>query len=242
MKSRTTSGKSANHVKSSSPHRIKKPEKHWTRKTRQQCQNVIDTSNTATTDSTTPKPKLKGIVGITNGVRLDCHCSDDAQCLRQITDWNNAFKDLAARKPKHGIVVHGVPIAQVTGIEDEDIQKGLIEEREQANDMKIHSIKPLRRKSRSDNDSRSPRRFSIIIFTENGHIADKCILPGFYIDSEHHTAEKYAAQLHITQCFNCYEYGHRAAKCKRKTRCGNCSSEDPQRSECTSTEPPLLRL
>jgi hypothetical protein len=107
-------------------------------KTRQQCQKVIDTSNTATTDSTTPKPKLKGIVPITNGIGLDCHYPDDAQRLQQITDWNNAFKDLAVHKPKHGIVVHGVPAAlEVTGIENEAIQKGLIEEWEQANDMKI---------------------------------------------------------------------------------------------------------
>lgn len=201
-------------------------------KIRQQCQNIIDSTPIIADDTTTAPPNLKGIARINNGIRVDCQSPEDALRVRQFVDWNKAFKELPVHKPKHGVVVHGVPIAQVTGIEDTDIQEGLIEEWEQANDIEIHSIKPLRRKPRTDTD-RTPRHCSIMVFTENAHTADKCILTGFYIDSEHHTTAKYAPQL---QCFNCCEYGHRAANCKRKTKCGNCASEDHKTSDCRNTE------
>jgi hypothetical protein len=150
-------------------------------KIRQQCQNIIDSSTA--NDTTTAKPKLKGIARITNGIRLECHSQEEAQRVRQIIDWNNAFKELAVHKPKHGVVVHGVRTEQVTGIDDADVQKSLIQEWEEANnDLKIHSIKYLRRKPRTD---RTSLNCSIIVFTEDAHAADKCILSGFYIDSEH---------------------------------------------------------
>jgi hypothetical protein len=196
---------------------------------RQRCQNIIDLDGTPTA-----KLRLRGIAKITNGIRLDCTSPEDAQCLRQIIDWSKAFKDLAVHKPKHGIVVHGVHTAQVTGIEDTEIQKSTIQEWEESNGMKIDSIKKLRRKPRSD---KPPLNCSIVVFTEDPYAADKCILSGFYIDSLHHKAEKYAPQLHITQCFNCFEYGHRASNCKRKKKCGKCTSEDHSTSECSSVEP-----
>jgi len=77
---------------------------------------------------------------------------------------------------------------------------------------------------------------SVIIFTEDPHAADKCIKLGFFINSLRHKAEKYAPQLHITQCYNCYDYGHHATYCKRKTKCGNCASEEHPTAECQSEE------
>ena len=97
----------------------------------------------------------------------------------------------------------------------------------------ITKITPLRRKPRADRTSRNQ---SIIVFTENPHAADECIKLGFYINSERHKAEKYAPQLHITQCYKCFEYGHRATHCKRKEKCGNCGSESHPTTECQSLE------
>lgn len=69
------------------------------------------------------------------------------------TDWNKAFKELAVYKPKYGVIVHGVPTAHVTGIKDADIQKSTIQEWEEKNGIKIHSIKQLRRKPRSNKNA-----------------------------------------------------------------------------------------
>jgi hypothetical protein len=218
----------------------------------QRCQNIIDKFATSD-DGTTAKPKLKGIARITNGIRLDCHSPEEAQRLRQI-DWNNAFKELAVHKPKHSIVIHGVHKAYATGIEEVDVQAVVIKQWGEANNINIHSVKPLCRKPRKDDNGRTPQYCSVVVFTENAHAADKCILSGFYIESEHHAAdkcilsgfyiesehhaaEKYAPQLHITQCFNCYEYGHRSANCKRKKKCGTCASENHSTTECTSSDP-----
>jgi hypothetical protein len=60
---------------------------------------------------------------------------------------------------------------------------------------------------------------SIVVFTEDPYAADKCIQLGMYINSRRFPAERYAPQLQITQCFNCGDYGHRAAQCKRKEKC-----------------------
>src|SRR5579859_8092126 len=148
----------------------------------EQCQNIID-KNTA------DKPKINGINRITNGIRLQCKSPEDAKLLRQEVDWNTAFKELAVHKPKYGIVVHRVSTAQVTGIEDDDIQRSTVQEWEEKNGIKIKSIKQLRRKPRSNKPT--SLNSSVIVFTEDPHAADKCIKFGFFIDSLQHKAEKY---------------------------------------------------
>jgi len=189
------------------------------RKITEQCQNTIDKSNA------TDKPKINGINKITNGIRLQCKSPEDAKLLRQEVNWDTAFKELSVHKPKYGIVVHRVSTAHITGIEDDDIRKSTIQEWGETNHIKIKSIKQLRRKPRN-NKPTSPN-CSIIIFTEDPHAADHCIKFGFFIDSERQPkVERYAPQYYITQCYNCYDYGHRAAHCKRKTKCGNCASEE----------------
>jgi len=83
--------------------------------------NIID-KNTA------DKPKINGINRITNGIQLQCKSPEDAKLLHQEVDWNTTFKELAVHKPKYGIVVHRVSTAQVTGIEDNDIQRSTVQE------------------------------------------------------------------------------------------------------------------
>jgi len=169
---------------------------HNAYKIMEQWQNIIE-KNTA------DKPKINGINRITNGIRLQCKSPEDAKLLRQEVDWNTAFKELAVHKPKYGIVVHRVSTAQVTGIEDDDIQRSTVQEWEEKNGIKIKSIKQLRRKPRSNKPT--SLNSSIIVFTEDHLAADKCIKLGFFINSFRHKAEKYAPQLHITQCYNCYD-------------------------------------
>src|SRR5216117_1991751 len=199
------------------------------RKITEQCQNTIDKSNA------TDKPEINGINKITNGIRLQCQSPEDAKLLRQEVNWDTAFKELSVHKPKYGIVVHRVSTAHITGIEDDDIRKSTIQEWGETNHIKIKSIKQLRRKPRN-NKPTSPN-CSIIIFTDDPHAADHCIKFGFLIDLERQPkVERYAPQYYITQCYNCYDYGHRATHCKRKTKCGNCVSEEHLITKCQSEE------
>ena len=159
--------------------------------------------------------------------------SEDATLLREIVDWNTAFKGLAVHKPKYGIIVHGVSSKEVQDFEDEKVKEAIIKEWEESNSgLKIKAITKLRRKPRARSDS--PPNQSIVVFTENPSAADYCIKQGFFINSLHRPkVERYAPELYITQCYKCHEFGHRAAWCKRKEKCGNCSSEDHATVACT---------
>jgi|SRR5579859_3281283 len=92
-------------------------------------------------DATDKPLKINGINRITNGIRVQCKSPEDAKLLRQEVNWNIAFEELTVHKPKYGIVVHGVPAAQITGLEDDDIRKSTIQEWEEKNSIKIKSIK-----------------------------------------------------------------------------------------------------
>src|SRR5579859_1514066 len=191
------------------------------------CQQIVD-------NAIDEKPKINGINKIANGIRLQCKSPEDAKLLQKMVDWNTAFTGLGVHKPKYGIVIHGVSVKELPSLDDKDAMTATKQEWEDGNHgIIIKTIKYLRRKPRTD---REPANRSIIAFTEDPHAADRCIKYGFFINSERHPAEKYAPQLHITQCYKCFEYGHRAGGCKRKEKCGNCSSEDHSTSERNSTE------
>ena len=188
------------------------------------CQNLIDTTTTET-------PKLNRMNKITNGIRLQCKSPEDAQILSTV-NWNGAFESLTTYKPKYGIVVHGVPVTEIDALQT---NATTTQEWEEVNGgIKLGTIKPLRCKSRANRIPSAHQ--SIIVFIDDPHAADKCIKLSFFIDSEHNKAEKYAPQLHITQCYKCYEYGHRATHCKQKEKCGHCSAESYKTEECKSTE------
>jgi hypothetical protein len=149
------------------------------------------------------------------------------QCKTQINeskeldkvDWSNAYPGLEIHRPKYGIVVHTVPLLDLNFDNKEETIANL---EEQNNEIAIVDIAPLRRK---DKATRKTQHQSIIVFTNSPSEADLYIRRGFSIASEILPAEGYAPQFTITQCFNCYEYGHRGHQCKRKTNCGKCSSE-----------------
>ena len=133
----------------------------------------------------------------------------------------------------YGIVVHGILITNLseTSMNDANVIKQLKTE----NNMKpriIIKITSLRRKNRLTDD-KVKLHHSIVVYMNNLHAANKCITNGYYVDYLHHAAEKFAPQFQITQCFNCYNYGHRATNCKRDTRCGKCGDKHNTK-ECES--------
>jgi hypothetical protein len=190
------------------------------------CQDFIyDTANI--------NANLNGINKITNGIRLQCKTPSDADVLRTV-DWKAAFDGLEVHKPKYGIVVHGIPTKDLEDLNKESVNTELIQEWEAANDgLKIKKIKYLRRKPRAN---REPANQSVIVFTEDPYAADKCIRFGFFINSLHHKAERYAPQLHVNQCYKCFDYSHRATHCKRKEKCGHCGTETHLTAKCQATE------
>ena len=87
---------------------------------------------------------------------------------------------------------------------------------------------------RKDNhDDKVKLHHSIVVYMNNPHAANKCITNGFYVDYIRQTAEKFAPQYQIIQCFSCCDYGHRAINCKRHSRCAKCEEKHDTR-ECTS--------
>src|SRR5271169_3479781 len=97
----------------------------------------------------------------------------------------------------------------------------------------ITGISPLLRKINRDTD-KVKLHHSIVVSTNDRHAANKCMTNGCYIEYLHHPAERFNPQRQITQCFNCCEYGHQAANCKRHSRCGKCGEKHNTR-ECKSS-------
>jgi Zinc knuckle len=175
------------------------------------------------------KPVLFGVSKPTNDgtVRLRCKTEEDAKTLRKL-DWEAATKGLQVRKPKYGIVVHKVDKSDYDSLMDPR-NLDTIKQMQQDNELSIANIAPLLRKD--DNDS-------IIIFTTNLHKADRCIKQGIYINYCLYNAQKFAPELQTTQCYNCGEYGHRVAQCKKKHRCGKCGKDNHGTRDCKHTGKP----
>jgi hypothetical protein len=205
----------------------------------ERCQQAINRVYFNNTDN----PHIIGVSKLANSIRLQFQTEEEAKTIRSLHKtkediWSAAFEGLKFHEPMHGIVVHGVPIADLdtNKMNDADAIKRL----EKENHMKVETITkitPLRRKPKQnspDNRDKVKLHHSVIIYMNDPHTANKCITNGFYIDYIHHAAEKFTPQYQIMQCFNCCDYGHRAINCKRHTRCGRCGEKHNTR-ECTST-------
>ena len=84
---------------------------------------------------------IQGIQKLKSGdIRVHCSTPHEAEALRNI-DWNTAYKGLKAKKPKYGIVIHGVSISDLDPMSYNDT--GVIHDLEQQNQstsIKIASI------------------------------------------------------------------------------------------------------
>ena len=198
------------------------------------CQQAIEKSTLPL-----PKPILNGINKLAKDrIRLQCQTPEQAQSLHKV-DWNIAFEGLVPYKRKYAIVIHGVPKIDVNFDEPGKID-ATIKELENANvsrGLPITRITPLKRKATTAD--KPSLTHSIVVFTEDPKAADACIKLGFYVNYQRYTAvERYLPHLYITQCYKCYEYGHRASQCHhRKQKCSNCGTHHHDVTECTTTEP-----
>jgi hypothetical protein len=153
------------------------------------------------------KPILFGVSKPTKEgtVCIRCETEDEANMLREI-NWEMATKGLQVRKPRFGIVIHGINKDFNTAIDN----KSTIKRIEKENTLPIAKIAPLRQKLHEN----LPKH-SIVIFTTDTHAADRCIKHGIYLDYHLCPVERYAPQLQITQCFICGKFDHRASQCRQ---------------------------
>ena len=169
-------------------------------------------------------PTIKGVQKLKSGdIRVCCSSPEEAETLRQI-DWNVAYLSLKIRKPKYGIVIHGVPTSMLdaANIYSEDIHR--LETQNANKLLKVLKIVPLRCKTPTDDPA---LHNSVVIFLDSPIAADTCIKEEVFIDHCFFGAvEKYAPQLRRTQCYNCQRFGHTASQCRAPHPiCGKCSGQ-----------------
>ena len=96
---------------------------------------------------------------------------------------------------------------------------------EQANQLKPNTITKIIPLQQQKAETKPHTHYSIIIYMNDSHYADQCIMNGFKINHLLYKTERFTLQYQITQCYNCYKYGHQAARCKQKPWCVKCSEE-----------------
>jgi hypothetical protein len=195
------------------------------------CQQAIDKADLAST------PKLQGINPPKNDqIRLQFKTAEETQELHDV-NWSEAYEGLQANKPKYGVVIHGVAKSAINLNENHDETIKEWERDNESKGIKIVKVIPLRRERGGDSEREtSGKHHSIVVFTHDAVSADHCIRYGFFIDKLCHKTARYAPNYFLIQCYNCHEWGHRASTCKRKKKCGKCTSEDHAAVDCTSTE------
>ena len=184
------------------------------------------------------KPQLEGVNKLGRDIiRMRAETKEGAKTIKEANiNWDNAYPGMRVYKPKYGVVVHGVPTHTInfnTDTGDYSETKNEWQRQNTNSKITITNITTLR-KARQRH--RPTAHQSIVIFTEDAKAADHCIQHGFFIDKQILKAERYAPHLHITQCYKCHGYGHRATNCKKKEKCGKCAEEHPT-TECTSDTP-----
>ena len=181
------------------------------------------------------KPALKSVNKMSkNTFRLYFKTTEEAELIKNATiDWNIAYEGLATRKPKYGLVVHGVPMEAINLTLDHTAT--LQDWEEQNEGLKISNIAPLKRHSKHTPAAKR----SLIVFTHDRDAANKCLSQGLFIDNYRYSKlEKYAPHLYICQCFKCHRYGHRASECDSNVVCGHCAHEGHTAEQCSNSDDP----
>ena len=62
-------------------------------------------------------PRIIGVNKLANGIRLQFEIEEEANTARGLNIWNAAFQGLKVHEPMYGIVIHGVPIADLNIVE-----------------------------------------------------------------------------------------------------------------------------
>jgi hypothetical protein len=66
--------------------------------------------------------------------------------------------------------------------------------------------------------------------------ANLLIRDGLIWDYQIHECEPYSGECTVTQCFQCYQYGHVARMCRNTPRCGFCAAPGYATNDCIAKE------
>jgi hypothetical protein len=199
----------------------------------QQWFQAENNENIATTIQNAVESQLNipcAILGISkqqNIIKIHHHMSDkDAEEVEQHMNWNTIAEGLKPHDDIHGVVVHGVP--KTIDITDPQIIESLKEVNHCIKPDAIARIIPLRR------NPTEAEHHSIIVFSKYPEELNTWIERGFGIKYQIYRTERYSKRMQLTQCFNCYGYGHHAKTCQAKTCCGKCG-ESHETQNCKNT-------
>jgi len=186
------------------------------------------------TTSIADKPRILGINKVANDtIKLQFDTAAEAEQIRSATiDWNVAYNGIKAHRPSYGVAVFGIPTGAInlSGDHAETVKSW----ENQNGTLTIAKISTLRSRSKH-----KPTAYqSYVIFTEDKDAANKLIKQGFFIDNEKFKTGRYNPHLYITQCFKCHGFGHRAANCNHKQKCGHCGQESHLTNDCTHRDNP----
>jgi len=188
----------------------------------ERCQQAVEKASI-------PGITLQGINKLAGGIRVRCMTEEQAKALHAV-NWGEAFEGIKTHEPNHGIVINGMPIDDLDLEDPKTIR--LLEVANNFPPGTITKVTYLRRKDKQR--SSKTKHCSIVIYFNNPHMANRCLTNGCYINYHFYQPIRFTPQFQVMQCFNCCEYGHRAANCKRKSRCGKCAGKHNTK-ECDST-------
>ena len=183
--------------------------------------------------STRPTSTILGIQKLkSNDIRFRCETEAEAKQLRE-TDWSKAYPGLGVRRPKYGVVIHGIPVDEIDPRQTdmEDYVKDIEIQNNKLN-IKIAKLRTLKAPNKLNPHARYA---SFVIQTHDPEAADRCLKSGINYNCRFYPAEKHTPQLQLTQCYKCQNWGHRASQCRGKETCGKCGNGHATK-DCTWNE------
>ena len=173
-----------------------------------------------------------GIVGIsrlTSGdIRIHAESAEIKKTLHENTKWITAVAASATvQRRTFAVRASGVKVEHI----DATNQNQIIQYLQTAN-ARLHPGLKITRIAWSFRAIKEKKAYSSLhIEVETPAMANRLINEGFLVDHEIKNCEKFAKSCKLTQCFNCYKYGHIGKRCRNPTACGHCAGGHPT-NEC----------
>lgn len=147
------------------------------------------------------------------------------------TKWLTVLGEEARIKRREfAILAHGVRVNQVQNQEQAitDIYK---------QNPRLAGTVDILRVAFSKKLIRSGRKTGpLIVSVAEPEQANRLIDAGLILGYELHSCEPYDGNCIVTQCFNCFAYGHLARNCRNTARCGSCGAPGHATNDCLGIE------
>ena len=119
----------------------------------------------------------------------------------------------------YGVLAHGIKVDNYDTIKQaEIIEKVLSQNKSLHENLQIIKIAwPI-------NAIRNKKLYSsLMIEVGTPAMANRLVREGLIDDCTMKNCELFTKECRMTQCFNCYQYGHIAKRCHNPTKCGHCA-------------------